>query len=46
MDSGQGVTEIEKVTSEKDLDVIADQALNFIEHISTKVKQIGIRVLF
>ena len=41
MDSGQGVIEIEKVTSEKDLGVIVDQALNFTEHISTKsVKQI------
>ena len=37
MNSGQGVIEIEKVTSEKDLGVIVDQALNFSEHISTKV---------
>ena len=36
MDSGQGVIEIEKVTSEKDLGVIVDEALNFSEHISTK----------
>ena len=41
MDFGQGVIKIEKVTSEKDLSVIVDQALNFSEHISTKsVKQI------
>ena len=39
MDSGQGVVEIEKVTSEKDLGVIVDQALNFSEHISTKVSK-------
>ena len=39
MDSGQGVIEIEKVTSEKDLDDIVDQALNFSEHISTKVSK-------
>ena len=39
MDSGQGVIEIEKVTSEKDLGVIVDQALNFSEHVSTKVSK-------
>ena len=39
MDSGQGVIEIEKVTSEKDLGVIGDQTLNFSEHISTKVNK-------
>ena len=33
IDSGQGAIEIEKVTSEKDLGVIADQDLNFSEHI-------------
>ena len=38
LDSEQGVIEIEKVTSEKDLGVIVDEALNFSEHISTKVK--------
>ena len=39
MDSGQDVIEIEKITSEKDLCVIVDQALNFSEHISTKVSK-------
>ena len=39
MDSGQDVIEIENVTSEKDLGVIVDQALNFSEHISTKINK-------
>ena len=39
MDSGQSVTEIEKVTGEKDLGVIVDQALNFSEHILTKASK-------
>ena len=39
MDSGQGVIEIENVTSEIDLGVIVDQALNFSEHISANVSK-------
>ena len=39
MDSGQGVIETEKVRSEKDLGIIVDEALNFSEHISTKVSK-------
>ena len=39
MGSGQGVIETEKVTSEKDLGVFVDQALNFSDHISTKVSK-------
>ena len=36
MDSGQDVIEIEKVTSEKDLSVIVDQALNLSENSRPK----------
>ena len=39
MDSGHGVIELEKVTSEKDLGFIVDQALNISEHLSTKVSK-------
>ena len=39
LDFGQGVNEIEMDTSEKDLGVIVDQALNLSEHISTKVNK-------
>ena len=39
MNSGTKTIEIEKVTCEKDLGVIIDQALNFSKHISTKVSK-------
>ena len=39
MKSGQESTKIEKVASEKDLGVIVDQALNFSEHINSKVNK-------
>ena len=39
MDSGQDVIEFKKVTSEKDIGFIVDKALNFSEHISTKVSK-------
>ena len=39
MDSGQDVIEIEKVTSEKELGVIVDQALKFSDHFSTKISK-------
>ena len=41
MDSGQDVIEIETFTSEKDLGVIVYQALNFSDHISTKVSKVN-----
>ena len=39
MNSGQDQYEIEKVSSEKDLGVIMDKALNFSEHISSKINK-------
>ena len=39
MKCGQEITNIEKVSSEKVLGVIVDQALNFSEHISSKVNK-------
>ena len=39
MKCGQEITNIEKVTSEKDLGVIVDQALDFSEHINSKVNK-------
>ena len=39
MNTGQEVIEIETVTSERDLGVIMDKALNFSEHINTKVNK-------
>ena len=39
MNTGQEVIEIETVTSERDLGVITDKALNFSEHINTKVNK-------
>ena len=39
VNSGQETIEISKVTCEKDLGVIIDQALNFSKHISTKVSE-------
>ena len=39
MNSGQEQYEIEKVSSEKDLGVIMDKALNFSEHISSKINK-------
>ena len=39
MKCGQEITNIEKVSSEKDLGVIVDQVLNFSEHISGKVNK-------
>ena len=39
MKSGQEQIEIEKVSSEKDLDVIMGKALMFSEHISTKINK-------
>ena len=39
MKSGQESTKIEKVASEKGLGVIVDQALNFSEHINSKVNK-------
>ena len=39
MKCGQDITNIEKVSSEKDLGVIVDQALNFSEHINSKVNK-------
>ena len=39
MNSGQETIKIEKVTCNKDLGVIIDQALNFSKHISTKVSK-------
>ena len=38
MDSGQSLIEIENISSEKDLGVIVDQALDFSEHI-TKINK-------
>ena len=39
MKSGQEQIEIEKVSNEKDLGVIMDQALKFSEHINTKINK-------
>ena len=39
MNTGQEVIEIETVTSERDLGIIMDKALNFSEHIKTKVNK-------
>ena len=39
MNSGQEQYEIEKVSSEKNLGVIMDKALNFSEHISSKINK-------
>ena len=39
MNSGQVQYEIEKVSSEKDMGVYMDKALNFSEHISSKINQ-------
>ena len=39
MKSGQEQFEIEKVSSEKDLGIIMDKALNFSEHISNKINK-------
>ena len=39
VNTGQEVIEIETVTSERDLGVIMDKALNFSEHINTKVNK-------
>ena len=39
MKCGQEITNIENVTSEKDLGVIVDHVLNFSEHISITVNK-------
>ena len=39
MKCGQEITNIEKVTSEKDLGVTVDQALNFSKHSNSKVNK-------
>ena len=39
MNTGQDTVEIEKVSCEKDLGIIIDQALDFSKHISTKVSK-------
>ena len=39
MNSGQEQYEIERVSSERDLGVIMDKALNFSEHISSKINK-------
>ena len=39
MNSGLETIKFEKLTREKDLGVIIDQALNFSKHISTKVSK-------
>ena len=40
MDTTNGTISIEKVNSEKDLGVIFDSKLTFIEHISTKCQKL------